>query len=345
MRTTVAERAGAATIAVLLLVAGTVAAVRSRPGARTASGVDRSERSSAVAGTGASPNGAGVEQALSGAGLELPPGTDIYAVRIGKDGRSPFGVQAGDGGQAADFWPASSIKVLVAVAALEYAGSLGFSGEATLTFDTGTTATLREIYDAAIRDSSNEDYDLLVQITGLDRLNDEFLTPAKGFPETVIRTAYAGSDLALSPGITFSEGPRSLQVPPRQATGDYGCPGGNCSTLFEMVESVRRVLVDDELPPPLRFAVAPADLRRLRSSLLGADGFFNAGAAAALGPGTRVYSKPGWAPGRDCVDVAFIEGEGQRFLLGVATPERGEEPECASLSTVADGVLRFLHGP
>ena len=343
MTTTVAERACAATIAVLLLVAGTVAAVRSRPGTQAASGADRSERPPAVAGTGASPNGAGVERALTGAGLELPPGTDIYAVRLGKDGRSPF--VAGDGGQAADFWPASSIKVLVAAAALEYAGSLGFSGEATLTFDTGITATLREIYDAAIRDSSNEDYDLLVQITGLDRLNDEFLTSANGFPETVIRTAYAGSDLARSPGITFSEGPRSLQVPPRQANGDYGCPEGNCSTLFEMVESVRRVLLDDEIPPSQRFAVAPADLRRLRSSLLGADGFFNAGAVAALGPGTRVYSKPGWVPGRDCVDVAFIESEGQRFLLGVATPDRGEEPECASLSTVADGVLRFLHVP
>jgi len=313
---------------VLLVVAGAVAAVRSRPGTQ-ASPEARS-------------GGAVLEPSGGRVGIELPPGTDVYAVRLARDGRPSSVAEAGDGALASDFWPASSIKVLAAVAALEFAGSLGFSGEATVAFDDGIMATLREIYDAAIRDSSNEDYDLLVQIAGLDRLNDEFLTPARGFPATVIRSAYAGYDLAHSPAMTFTEGSRSAHVPAREATGDYGCPEGNCSNLLEMVDSVRRVLLDDEIPPAQRFSVEPADLRQLRSALLGADGFFDAGVAAALGRDTRVYSKPGWAPGRDCVDVAFIEGGGQRFLLAVATPDLDDGTECPTLSTVAAVVLRSL---
>lgn len=336
-----AERACAAAIAGLLLVAGTVAGVRSGAGTQQPFELARSRVGDAT-GPQARSEADPFQPSVAPTGLGLPPGTDVYAVRLAAGGGPSSVAEAGGGGLATGFWPASSVKVLAAVAALEFAGSLGFSGSATVRFDGGITATLRQIYDAAIRDSSNEDYDLLVQIAGLDRLNDEFLTLARGFPETVIAQDYAGYDLARSPGMRLSEGSKSTYVPPRVATGDYGCAAGNCSNLFEMVESIRRILLDDEILPSERFAVAPADLRQLRSALLGADGFFNAGAAAALGRGTRVYSKPGWVPGRDCVDVAFIEGGGQRFLLGVATPDLDDGSECPSLSPVAAAVLRFL---
>ena len=133
-------------------------------------------------------------------------------------------------------------------------------------------------------------------------------------------------------------------MPLREAQGDYGCPEGNCSNLYEMVESVRRVVLDRQIPAADRFTLAPSDVDALRDALIGADGFFVEGATIALGPDTRVFSKPGWVPGRDCVDVAYIEGGGERFLLGVSTPHLDEGEECPSLSTVAYRVLRFLHG-
>ncbi len=344
MRTTLAERACAAAIAGLLMIATAVGAARSRPATEAASEAEASKPAPAAVPKASVKDGkVEVDERRPLDGFDLPPDTDVYAVRLGRDATPSAVVEAGDGGPASGFWPASSIKVLAAVAALEFAGSLGFSGEATVSFDTGIAATLRDLYDGAIRESSNEDYDLLVQIAGLDRLNDEFLTPANGFPKTVITLGYGGYDVARSPAMTFKEGPRSVEVPAREAVGDYGCAEGNCSTLFELVESVRRVLLDDDVPSSQRFALAPADLRELRDALLGADSFFGAAATAALGPGARVYSKPGFAPGRDCVDVAFIEDGGQRFLLGVATPDPDDGSECQTLSTVAYGVLRFLH--
>ena len=336
-----AERACAAAAAILLFVACALAAVRAGTPERTPFEVARSAEAGR---SGVPPAGRPLERELGQAGIRLPPGTDVYAVRLGQGGRpAPDATfQAGRGGAAADFWSASSIKVLAAVGALEFAATLGFSGQAAVTYDSGITGTLREIYDAAIRDSSNDDYDLLVQIAGLDWLNDEFLTAENGFPVTVIEQSFAGYDLRWSPGMTFTEDDRSTYLPPREATGDHGCPEGNCSNLFELAESVRRILVHDEIPEAQRFAVDRTDLSGLRSALLGADGFFNRGAATALGPATRVYSKPGWVPGLDCVDVAFIEGAGDRFLLAVTTPDLQDGGECPSLSTVAYAVLRVL---
>ena len=340
MRISPLEAACAVVIAGLLVIAAAVASVRTGPSEASHSEVIRMP---VVRGAMPAP----LDAYVTAAEIQLPPGTNVYAVRLGDGERKQTVVQAGGGGLARGFWAASSIKVLAAVAALEFAGSLGFSGEATVTFDddSGVTATLREIYDAAIRDSSNDDYDLLVQIAGLDRLNDEFLTASNGFPETVIQASYAGFDLAVSPAMTFTEDARSVQVPPRVAAeGDYGCRGGNCANLLQLVESVRRVVLHHEIPPAERFTVTPSDLDALVDALRGADGFFDEGATSALGVGTRVYSKPGLAPGRDCVDVAYIEGGGERFLLGVSTPHLDEGEECPSLSTVAYRVLRFLHG-
>ena len=340
MRISPLEAACAVVVVGLLVIAAAVASVRT--GASEASHLG-AIRMPAVPGAMPGP----VDADLTAAGVQLPPGTNVYAVRLGDGEREQTVVQAGGGGFGSNFWAASSIKVLAAVGALEFAGSLGFSGEATVTFDSdsGVTATLREIYDAAIRDSANDAYDLLVQIAGLDRLNDEFLTAFNGFPETVIQAAYAGSEVAVSPGMTFTEDARSVHVPPRAAAeGDYGCPEGNCSNLLELVESVRRVVLHHEIPPAERFALSPSDLDALADALRGADGFFDEGATSALGVGTRVYSKPGLAPGRDCVDVAYIEGGGERFLLGVSTPHLDDWEECPSLSTVAYRVLRYLHG-
>ncbi len=282
---------------------------------------------------------------LAAAGYEVPAGADVYAVRVNGGGGNPLSYdtyEAGGGAYAEDFWPASSIKVLAALGALDFARSLGFTGAATVTFDDGRDrATIRAIYRAAIADSSNFDYDSLVLIAGVERLNNVLLTEANGFPTTSIFQSYTGGDLSHSPGFTLTEGEREVYVPARDSFMDPKCAPENCSNLLELTESVRRIVLNDEIPPGERFDIASADVSALKHALGHADGFFPDAVSAALGPGSRIYDKPGDVADRDCLDVAYIvSSQGQRFLLAATVPHSAGG--CEALVTLATGVLGIL---
>jgi len=213
---------------------------------------------------------------------------------------------------------------------------------ATVTFaDTGLVSTVRAIYDAAIRVSSNGDYDLLVEIAGVDWLNQEFLTPARGFPASVIQHSYTVGGMLDSPAMTLTEGGRRVTLPARAATPVPECPAGNCSDLFEMSESVRRVVMNDAIPTADRFRIDPADVAGLTDALLGAEGWFEPAVAQVLGPGAKIFGKPGEVSGRDCLDVTLIETRtGRRYLLSGTVPE--DKGGCDALVRIGAGVLRIL---
>ena len=281
---------------------------------------------------------------LVAAGYELPPHALVYGARVdrGPAGLSYREYEAGDGALGDDFWPASSIKVLAALGALDFARSLGFDGGARVVLDVDEEArTLRSIYESAIRDSSNEDYDLLVQIAGIDRLNSQFLVPARGFPVTSITRSYAGADPETSPAMILDQGDHRTYVPERHAELDPECDAGNCSNLFEMTESVRRVVLNDEIPAAERFDIDPADLAGLTQALLEAEGFFPQAVADTVGADARIYAKPGDAEDRDCLDVALIESlDRRRYLLAASVPH--SEGGCEVLAEVATQVLRLI---
>ncbi|HEV3498280.1 MAG TPA: hypothetical protein VHA34_18235, partial [Actinomycetes bacterium] len=288
-------------------------------------------------------NPASLEGALATAGYRLPPGAGVYAAKVTKEagGLAYEDYQAGVGALGDDFWPASSIKVLAAVAALEYVGQQGFTGSATVAFGNGPPRTIRSIYDAAIRISDNAAYDLLVELAGLDYLNGTFLTPARGFPVTVIQRSYTiGGNLRVNPAITLTEGGRKVVIPARTGRVDASCPQGQCSNLFEMSESVRRLVLHNEIPPAERFNLAAGDVAGLNSALLGAEGWFEPAVARVLGGGARIYGKPGQVPGRDCLDVVLVERNNQRILLSATVPEA--QGGCPALVTLAQNVLKVL---
>jgi hypothetical protein len=285
-----------------------------------------------------------LDAALAAAGAPVPPGADVYAARIGADAGGPTydDYVAGGGALDTDFWPASSIKVLAAAGALEHLAALGYTGAATVTFaDTGSSSTVRAIYDAAIRDSSNEDYDLLVEIAGVDWLNREFLTPARGFPVTVIQHSYTVGGMLDSPAVAVAQDGRRSVLPARAASAVPECPAGNCSDLLEMSESVRRVVMNDEIPAGDRFRIDRADVAGLAAALRGAEGFFGPAVVQVLGRGATIYSKPGEVLGRDCLDVTLIETPtGRRYLLSATVPE--DQGGCDALVDLGAGVLRLL---
>jgi hypothetical protein len=227
------------------------------------------------------------------------------------------------------------------VGALEFVGAQGFTGAATVRFGNGTPRTIRSIYDAAIRMSSNPDYDLLVRLAGVDWLNNQFLTPARGFPVTVIQKSYVTvGNVAATPAVTISEAGRTATIPARPVARDPTCAQVNCSNLFEMSESVRRVVLNNEIPAGERFKIAPADVAGLTDALLGAEGWFEPAVAKVLGPTARIYGKPGWVPNNDCLDITLIEARGQRYLLSATVPE--SSGGCPALVSLAEYVLRVI---
>jgi len=339
-----------AAVTVLLLVAGVAVAVRSGPGASAYAFIAGGRGSRAVdraapdARPGPLSDPVSLDAALAAAGTRVPPGAHVYAAKVGGGGGGLTfdDYVAGGGGLATDFWPASSIKVLAAVGALEFVGRMGFTGAATVSFgDASNSTTIKAIYDAALRQSSNADYDRLVEIAGVDWLNREFLTSARGFPATVIQRSYTVGGTLDSPTITLAEGGRLVVLPARPASAVARCPAGNCSDLFEMSESVRRVVLNDEVAPSERFAITRADVGGLTDALRGADGFFNPAVTKVLGAGATIYSKPGDVADRDCLDVTLIVSpSGRRFLLSATVPE--EQGGCDTLVALATGVLQIL---
>ncbi|MGH9224300.1 MAG: hypothetical protein ACRD2W_11095 [Acidimicrobiales bacterium] len=283
--------------------------------------------------------------ALAAAGIRLPVGSNVYAVILDREAPARrFDVyEAGGGSKSIDFWPASSVKLLAAVGALAFLKTMGFTGAATVTYASGGTAYVRSLYRSAVVDSSNDAYDSLVEIAGVEWLNNVFLSAQNGFPETVIQRSYTYAGVISSPAMTVREGSRELSLPARDTAGGYGvAASGNRSNLAELTDSVRRVVLHGSLPAQERFAIEAVDALELEQDLLAAEGFFEPAVARAVDPRALVYDKPGYVPGDDCVDVAYIDDldRPEAFLLGVSTPDDG--PACLSLVEVARGTLAFL---
>ena len=170
-----------------------------------------------------------LDAALAAAGYKIPPGAAVYAAKVTKEGGALAydDFEAGAGALGTNFWPASSIKVLAAIGALEFVGQQGFTGAATVAFGNGAPRTIRSIYDAAVRISDNGAYDLLVEIAGVDYLNKEFLSPARGFPKTVIQRSYTvGREPPVHAGHDPDRGDQEGHRPGPQRQGRHRLPPG-----------------------------------------------------------------------------------------------------------------------
>lgn len=288
-------------------------------------------------------------RAFAAAGFSLPAGSEAYAARIvsGVDGPAYELHEAGGGAFSEDYWPASTVKLLSAIAALEHVHERGFSSAAHVTFDSGFEDDLSAIVDRSIRVSSNIDYVRTFRITGFDRMNEVFLTTERGFPRAVLQRSYeAGVSVRSVPGYTLDEAGRSAYVPATSSTASYGCGSdGNCVSLFELGEGVRRLVLDPEIPEGERFAIAPADRAVVMDALCSATpSFFASGVTRALGAAARVCHKPGWVPDNDCLDHGVVEdpASGDRFLLAASVPMGASLSDCDVLGDFAAHAIAAL---
>ncbi len=182
---------------------------------------------------------------------------------------------------ATDFWPASTIKIYIAIAALERLHALHLPLETTLTFErregTGpwildSARAMPEMLNEIWRRSSNEDYTLLLRFCGLDYLNGEFLTPARGFTHSALMRGYWSArpytykkeerqriTLRAQDGhVDFVEhlwGGRSWSAE-RGATVIDARTGNMASTL-DLVNCLRRLVFHDLIPEAERYKISP----------------------------------------------------------------------------------------
>ncbi len=228
------------------------------------------------------------------------------------------------------YWPASTVKVITAVAALEVLNARGVDSRATLSFedlDGPYHGPASQIIDRAIRISNNTAYNRTVLIAGMQNLNENIL-PRWGLRHTFMQRRYTRpdgvEDLALrhSPEIHFHEGRRDGNIPARDAPHLYPiCPeAGNCTTLYDLLSVMRRITLHHELPEEERFAISDEDVEVVHEALRASHSRIAAGAEAALGP-VDVLNKTGTVPGDDALDHGLVTDltTGRRYLVAVST--------------------------
>ena len=268
----------------------------------------------------------------------------------------------GDTGNATDFWPASTIKLYAAVAALELCNERGFPLDTVVTFEhrendgawtLDCARTMREMLSEIFRRSSNEDYTLLLRLVGIDRINTQFFIPERGFPHTALMRGYV---LGRPCGYVREEPQRiTLRATDGRAeTFEHTWSGrfyaqerggtiidartGNVTSPRELAECLRRVLFAEHIPAADRYRLTTEQLAFLRHGGAGLTGLEtrveSSGPAAwkngldAVFPQARFFHKCGeisnYALEVACVDDSAASG--QHFIL-VPVIAAGEESQ------------------
>ena len=195
---------------------------------------------------------------------------------------------------ATDFWPASTIKIYAAIAAMERLHAMGLPLETTLTFEhregTGPwvldcARAVPEMLSEVWRRSSNEDYTLLLRFNGLDDLNSKFLTPERGFNRSALMRGYwSARPYAYKPGerqrITLRAQDGRMDFVEhlwsgRSYSAERGASiidsrTGNMASTRDLADCLRRLVFNDLIPAGERFRLSPEMLEFL---LHGGNGF------------------------------------------------------------------------
>lgn len=234
-----------------------------------------------------------------------------------------------DTGTQRDFWPASTVKLFTAVAALELLTERGFPLDTVVTFEhqpegggawvLDSSRTVKEMLSEVFVRSSNEDYTLLLRMPGIDRINRQFFTPAKGFQSTALMRGY----VLGRPWVYVRTEPQRVRLRTadglRSETLEHTWTGysysaergatiidsqtGNVTTTRDLVECLRRVLYHEHLPAAERFQLTAEQLQFLRHGGEGLTGVENKskrdgaygwyGAVEQVFPKARYFHKTG----------------------------------------------------
>lgn len=267
---------------------------------------------------------------------------------------------------ASDFWPASTIKLYTALAALEQVHALGFNLDVTVTFehqdDEGawvldSARTLREMLSETFLRSSNEDYTLLLRMLGRDAINSQFLTPERGFKKSALMRGY----VTARPWVYIATEPQRITLRSPDGTvkrveHTWGgrawseergatvidAKTGNVTTTEDMAECLRRVIFHEHIPEPERYRISQEMIGFLRyggGGLCGLETKGKDGGAFAWGksgehvyPGARFFHKGGWISSYG-LDLACLDDRANsgRAVIVAASVNTGKEDTIRAL--------------
>lgn len=278
---------------------------------------------------------------LAEAGFRPPDGFKALVVWVSPGADIPeylFYDYDGTSQDRDDWWPASTIKVFAAVAALERLRGWGFTPKATVTFHYPKGEVVRSaewLVRQAITHSDNAAFDQLVEIVGGDEMNawlrDQHLHHTvllRGYSRRYMDRRSGHGILRISAAITIREtGQAPRHVPARRGRQREGCRDlGNCTSLWDLADGLRRVMLHERLPESERFALGPAEVDLLRSALAGKRerglGVVN-GLRAGFNPTPIVcYHKPGfaldWFSDHVFVTTSHAGCEGPSWIVAMA---------------------------
>ena len=279
------------------------------------------------------------------------PGPDFKALVVVIDDTDRCGLQyryydyKGTAGHRDNWWPASTVKIFAAVAALSRLREWKFSPSAEVTFHYTdeqpgeVTTTVEDIVRKALTPSDNTAYDRLVEITGYEWLNDWILSDEYTLGSTVLQRGYSGrhryadsgrGSLRHNPRITIKEGKRTREIKEFTSKKSYNCPKqGNCTSMRDLTEIMRRVILHKRIPLEERFPLTKSELKLLKSALSGkrkrgmnvVEGLKEAFAGRSL----EIYSKPGFALDWFSDAVFFKDKESGRMWLVAMANRPGRE--------------------
>ena len=217
----------------------------------------------------------------------------------------------GTSSQNSGWNPASAVKIFAAIAALKRIDELGFSSRAKVTFHGQKTysTTVGALVEAAIIQSDNIAYNRVVQLASFDKLHKEILTSKFGITKTALNRGYELSrwqgmgenpSFRIAPAITLSEGKKTVKLPAYNSKTATVCSSSACTSLQDLGESTRRLMLQEQLPASESFNLKREDLLVLRRAMRSEDrtrGREMVDRFAAVFKDNRVkfYSKPGFS--------------------------------------------------
>jgi hypothetical protein len=243
------------------------------------------------------------------------------------------------------YWPASTMKLIAAVAALETLVELGFDRDAEILLEDADGAfhgSVEELVWLALTVSDNPAYNRLARIAGFDAL--EARLDRWGLDRTTIQRAYTEGERAYTlrqpRSIEIRQGERTRStVGARGTFEDPACPAeSNCTSLADLLEVLRRVALHDELPPADRFAIGPVERDTLIAAMRASKSRIRAAAERVFGDAI-VFGKTGSVPGNDRLDHVFVDAGRERYLLAISVPY--EEPD-ETIDLLAEEALLAL---
>ena len=265
-----------------------------------------------------------------------------------------------DSEHSIDFWPASVIKLYTCVAACEKLNALRLPLDVRLDFLTPdgrieACAMFPEMCSNIFRESTNDDYAMLLRFLGIDAINTGFFTAANGFTHTALMRGYVHEpphvyDRALPQHVVVTDPAtgRTETVRHTWSGTSYSrklgahildADTGNCSTTRDMAECLRRVMFHEVIPPDERFDLTPEQLTMLREGRHGTTGLANTnhawgwkGAVEEVFPDAGFYHKSGDIS-TYYLQLAYVHDEASntRFVMAVAT-ESGTRDVCRECS-------------